>query len=248
MSYLINLENITKVYRLGENEIAALKDVTLCLERGEMVAIVGASGSGKSTLMNIIGFLDRPSSGHYWFDGQDVSHLAEAELASIRNRKIGFVFQSFFLLPRSSALQNVMLPLFYRDMPRSEAKEMALAIMEKVGVAHLAHHKPNQLSGGQQQRVAIARALVTNPDVILADEPTGALDSQTGQEVMELFTHLNRHEGRTIVIITHDKEISRQCARVVTIKDGKIEDNLISSQVPLPQASKGNYNEAAIQR
>ncbi|TAK75278.1 MAG: ABC transporter ATP-binding protein [Gammaproteobacteria bacterium] len=222
MSSLIKLENVTKKYRLGENELLVLKDIHFQLDAGEMTAIVGMSGSGKSTLMNIMGFLDRCTEGRYFFAGDDVSSLPEHTLASIRNQKIGFVFQSFFLLPRSTALQNVMLPLFYRGTPHIEAEEAARQMLAKVGVAHLAHHKPHQLSGGQQQRVAIARALVGHPDVILADEPTGALDSQTGHEVMELFAELNRKEGRTIVIITHDKEISRRCQRVVAIKDGSI--------------------------
>lgn len=222
MTSLIQLENVTKVYQLGANEYHALKGIDFELQRGEMTSIVGVSGSGKSTLMNIIGCLDQCTSGRYFFSGDDVSHLSENELATIRNQKIGFVFQSFFLLARSSALENVMLPLFYRDTPREEAKEKALHMLEKVGVAHLAQHRPNQLSGGQQQRVAIARALVGNPEVILADEPTGALDSQTSNEVMELLTRLNKEEGRTIVIITHDKEISKRCPRTLIIKDGKI--------------------------
>ena len=219
---LIELKNVTKDYQLGANTFSALRGVDFSLQRGEMAAIVGASGSGKSTLMNLIGFLDHCTTGQYIFNGEDVSRLAEEALAGIRNQKIGFVFQSFFLLPRMNALQNVMLPLFYRGVQRPEAKQMALRELEKVGVAHLAEHRPNQLSGGQQQRVAIARALVGNPELILADEPTGALDSQTSNEVMELFENLNRQEGRTILIITHDKEVSTRCQRVVTIKDGKI--------------------------
>jgi putative ABC transport system ATP-binding protein len=187
-----------------------------------MVAIVGASGSGKSTLMNILGFLDHCTSGRYFFSDQDVSRLSEAQLASIRNQKIGFVFQSFFLLPRSNILQNVMLPLFYRGIQRAKAKHLAMQVLEKVGMAHLATRKPNQLSGGQQQRVAIARALVGDPDVIFADEPTGALDSQTSNEVMQLFINLNSHEDRTIVIVTHNNHISQRCQRTVTIKDGQI--------------------------
>jgi len=222
LSSLIKLENVTKCYQLGGNEYHALKGIYFQLARGEMAAIVGVSGSGKSTLMNIIGFLDHCTRGRYFFNDRDVSHLTELELANIRNTKIGFVFQSFFLLARSNALQNVMLPLFYRGVTRVQAKEKAMQMLEKVGVAHLAHHRPNQLSGGQQQRVAIARALVGDPEVILADEPTGALDTQTGNEVMELFINLNRKEGRTMVIITHDKEVSRRCERVVTIKDGVI--------------------------
>ena len=206
---------------MGEQSCLALAD-PFELQRGEMTAIVGVSGSGKSTLMNIIGFLDRCTTGQYFFAGQNVSRLPEHALATIRNQKIGFVFQSFFLLPRATVLQNVMLPLFYRDMPGAAAKQNAMHMLDKVSVAHLAHHRPNQLSGGQQQRVAIARALVSDPDVILADEPTGALDSQTSDAVMKLLEFLHEKEGRTILIITHDKAISRRCQRVVTIKDGRI--------------------------
>ena len=227
MSYLVKLENISKTYHLSGNQINALQEVNFQLTRGEMTAIVGMSGSGKSTLMNIIGFLDRCTSGRYLFADQDVSNLTEKELANIRNQKIGFVFQSFFLLPRSNALQNVMLPLFYRGIAENLAEDMAMQMLDKVGIAQLAQHKPNQLSGGQQQRVAIARALVGNPEIILADEPTGALDSQTGNEVMELLTQLNREEKRTILLITHDKEISQRCERVVTIKDGKVNLNIL---------------------
>lgn len=222
MSSLIKLENIFKTYSLGGQSFAALKGIDFELQRGEMTALVGASGSGKSTLMNIIGFLDRCTSGKYLFSGEDVSNLSEDALADIRNRKIGFVFQSFFLLPRSTALQNVMLPLFYRGVPRADAKKKAENLLAKMGVAHVSHHRPNQLSGGQQQRVAIARALVGDPELILADEPTGALDSQTSQEVMDLFLQLNRDEGRTILIITHDKEVSHQCHRQIMIRDGRI--------------------------
>lgn len=222
MSYLIRLDNVTKDYYLGSNTFSALKGINLELNRGEMTAIVGVSGSGKSTLMNIIGFLDHCTAGNYFFSGRDVSHLSEEELAVIRNRKIGFVFQSFYLLARSTALQNVMLPLFYRGTQRAQAKDMAMQMLAKVGVGHLAHHRPSQLSGGQQQRVAIARALVSDPEIILADEPTGALDSQTGNEVMQLLTDLNSREGRTILIITHDTDISRRCKRTIMIKDGKI--------------------------
>ena len=172
--------------------------------------------------MNIIGFLDYCTEGKYYFDGQDVSHLAENELAMIRNTKIGFIFQSFFLLARSTALQNVMLPLFYRGVSRDKAAERAMMMLDKVGLAHLAQHRPNQLSGGQQQRVAIARALVGGPALILADEPTGALDSRTGKEVMDLLLQLNHDDKRTILIITHDNEVSKRCERIVTIKDGNI--------------------------
>ena len=222
MSSLIDLRNITKIYQTGISEFHALKGISLTLMRGEMLAIVGSSGSGKSTLMNIMGFLDHCTTGDYLLGNENVSRLSDTALAMTRNKRIGFVFQSFFLLPRLSALQNVMLPLFYRETPMAEAREKASAILKKVGMTVFENHKPNQLSGGQQQRVAIARALVGDPDVIFADEPTGALDSKTGQEVLDLFLHLNRDEGVTIVIVTHDKEVSRLCQRVITLKDGLI--------------------------
>ena len=222
MSSLIDLRNITKIYQTGISEFHALKGISLTLMRGEMLAIVGYSGSGKSTLMNIMGFLDHCTTGDYLLGNENVSRLSDTALAMTRNKRIGFVFQSFFLLPRLSALQNVMLPLFYRETPMAEAREKASAILKKVGMTVFENHKPNQLSGGQQQRVAIARALVGDPDVIFADEPTGALDSKTGQEVLDLFLHLNRDEGVTIVIVTHDKEVSRLCQRVITLKDGLI--------------------------
>jgi putative ABC transport system ATP-binding protein len=222
LSSLIKLEKVTKHYTLGTSQFVALTDTNFQLAKGEMTAIMGASGSGKSTLMNIIGFLDCATSGRYWFDGQEVSHLQSHELAKIRNQQIGFIFQSFFLLPRFTALQNVMLPLFYRGLSEKLAKEQALSLLEKVGLAHVALHRPNQLSGGQQQRVAIARALIGKAQLILADEPTGALDSTTGNDIMQLLKRLHE-EGTTILIITHDKEISRRCERVVTIKDGQIQ-------------------------
>lgn len=219
---LVKLENVTKIYRSSGNEFQALKEIDFELQRGETIAIVGSSGSGKSTLMNLIGFLDGCSTGNYFFSGQNVSRLSDEALSQIRNQKIGFIFQSFFLLPRLDALQNVVLPLFYRGENKLVAEKKALAILDKVGMTRFVKHKPNQLSGGQQQRVAIARALVGDPEVILADEPTGALDSVTGQEVMDLLIQLNKEEQRTIVIVTHDKEISQQCQRVVTLKDGRI--------------------------
>lgn len=206
------------------SEFHAIRGIDFQLSRGEMLAVIGASGSGKSTLMNIVGFLDHCSTGKYFFEGKDVSCLSDSELSHIRNQKIGFVFQSFFLLPRLNALQNVMLPLFYREESTEIAEEKSLKILEKVGMLKFINHKPNELSGGQQQRVAIARALVGDPAVILADEPTGALDSKTGQEVMDLLLHLNRHENRTIVIVTHDKEVSRLCARKVILRDGMISE------------------------
>lgn len=222
LSSLISLKNVAKFYRTHAGEFCALNNIDFELMRGEMAAIVGASGSGKSTLMNIIGFLDRVTQGSYLFSGEDVSHLQDVELSSIRNKKIGFVFQSFFLLPRLNALQNVMLPLFYRGEPNELAREKSLKMLEKLGINHLSQRKPNELSGGQQQRVAIARALVGDPEVILADEPTGALDSKTSNEVMEIFLELNRNENRTIIIVTHDQDVSCVCSRVVTLKDGNI--------------------------
>jgi putative ABC transport system ATP-binding protein len=219
---LVKLENIKKIYRSGVGEFYALKGIDFQLDRGEMIAIVGASGSGKSTLMNILGFLDHCTEGRYLFSNEDVSHLQDEELSRIRNQKIGFVFQSFFLLPRLNALQNVVLPLFYRGVSKQEAEERSMVMLDKVGMKKFIDRKPNQLSGGQQQRVAIARALVGDPDVILADEPTGALDSETGQDVMNLFINLNREEKRTIVIVTHDHDVSHQCQRVVTLKDGMV--------------------------
>lgn len=222
LSLLVDLQKVNKIYHTNSGEFHALKNIDFQLTAGEMVAIVGASGSGKSTLMNIIGFLDRCTTGKYFFANKDVSYLDDEALAHIRNQKIGFVFQSFFLLPRLTVLQNVMLPLFYRDTETTEAIEKSKNMLAKVGMQNFVKHKPNQLSGGQQQRVAIARALVGDPEVILADEPTGALDSVTGQEVMNLFKELNQSESRTIVIITHDSGVSRQCERMVTLRDGSL--------------------------
>ncbi|MDR3490596.1 MAG: ABC transporter ATP-binding protein [Gammaproteobacteria bacterium] len=219
---MLELTHVTKVYPTQAGEYLALKGLDFTLNRGEMVAIVGTSGSGKSTLMNIIGFLDHCTTGSYVFSGRDVSHLDDEELALIRNQKIGFVFQSFFLLPRLNALQNVMLPLLYRGIQTDLAIKKSLDMLQKVDMKKFAEHKPNQLSGGQQQRVAIARALVGDAEVILADEPTGSLDSKTSHDVMQLFIELNQNENRTIVVITHDKEVSHHCPRVVTLHDGKV--------------------------
>ncbi|MDF2867584.1 MAG: yknY [Gammaproteobacteria bacterium] len=222
MSSLIELNNIKKIYPLGEYELIVLKGIEANIESGELVAIIGASGSGKSSLLNIIGLLDRPTSGHYHLQGKEVSTLPDKELARLRNQMIGFVFQSFFLLPRLTALQNVGLPLLYRGTKSAESKQRSLAMLERVGMTNWAQHKPSQLSGGQQQRVAIARALIGNPKIILADEPTGALDSKTGQDVMELFKILNKDDGVTIIIVTHDPKIAAQCQRVIHIQDGLI--------------------------
>ncbi|WP_080682019.1 ABC transporter ATP-binding protein [Sorangium cellulosum] len=221
MSPLVKLEAITKVYWMGEVEVQALRGVSLELSRGEMVAIMGASGSGKSTTLNVIGTLDRPTAGRYLLDDEPVEELDEVELARLRNRKIGFVFQSFNLLPRDSALANVELPMVYAGVRPVERRERAARALARVGLADRSHHLPNQLSGGQQQRVAIARAIVNEPPLLLADEPTGALDSATTQQVMELFCALHG-QGMTVVVVTHDPSIAAYATRVVTFRDGAI--------------------------
>ncbi len=218
---ILLLEEISKVYTMGEVEVRALKGISLRVDAGELVAIMGASGSGKSTLLNLIGTLDRPTSGRYFLDGEAVETLDEEELSSLRNRKIGFVFQSFNLLPRDTALENVELPMVYAGLRPAERTQRALQALQRVGLADRVEHLPNQLSGGQQQRVSIARALVNEPVLLLADEPTGALDSVTTKQVMELFVDLHR-QGMTVVIVTHDPGIARYCERVVTFQDGII--------------------------
>ena len=218
---IIRLENVSKVYGSGETEVRALADVSLIVEQGEYCSIMGPSGSGKSTAMNIIGCLDRPTNGHYYLDRVDVSQLADAELAGIRNIKLGFVFQQFHLLPQLTALENVMLPMVYAGIPSAERRDRAVAALTRVGLSNRLHNKPNQLSGGQQQRVAIARAIVNRPVLLLADEPTGALDSRTTQEVMEIFTELNQG-GITIVMVTHEPDVARQTRRIVWFRDGMV--------------------------
>ncbi|HZR46628.1 MAG TPA: ABC transporter ATP-binding protein [Candidatus Manganitrophaceae bacterium] len=222
MEPLILLEEIKKVYRTGEIALAALCGVTLTIEAGEFVAIMGASGSGKSTLMNVIGCLDRPTSGRYRLDGRDVTFLSRAELAEIRNRTIGFVFQSFHLLPRMSAMENVELPLIYAGVRTQERRERAAAALARMGLQERADHLPSQLSGGQQQRVAIARALVSEPKLLLADEPTGNLDSKTSMEVMALFEALVT-DGITVILVTHEADIADFAPRLITIRDGAIQ-------------------------
>jgi len=225
MESSIQVKDLVKVYSLGEVEVQALRSVSLLVERGEFVAIMGASGSGKSTFMNIIGFLDRPTSGQYLLEGINGEHLSRDELAEIRNRKIGFVFQGFNLLSRTSALENVELPLTYAGTQASKRKEMAQKALTEVGLKGRGHHHPNQLSGGEQQRVAIARALVNQPSILLADEPTGNLDSKTSEEIMGIFQRLNREMGITIIMITHEPDIASFAKRSILFRDGKIVDD-----------------------
>jgi putative ABC transport system ATP-binding protein len=220
---IIRLEQIAKTYGEGDLEVKALADIDLIVEPGEYCAIMGPSGSGKSTAMNVIGCLDRPTSGHYYLDGLDVANLSDTELAHVRNRKIGFVFQQFHLLPQLSALENVMLPMVYAGVPQAERRQRSEEALTRVGLANRLNNRPNQLSGGQQQRVAIARAIVNRPVLLLADEPTGALDSQTTQEVLNIFTELNA-SGMTVVMVTHEPEVARQTHRVVWFRDGRIVD------------------------
>jgi len=220
---LIELDNVAKVYEVGETEVNALKNVSYTIRQGDLLAIMGPSGSGKSTLMNIIGCLDKPSSGRYLLDGKEVSTYDRNQLAEIRNKKIGFVFQNFNLLARTSALENTELPLLYTNVNAKKAREMALRSLEIVGLKGREHHKTNQISGGEKQRVAIARALVNSPSVILADEPTGNLDTKTGEEIMNIFTDLNEKEGITIILVTHDPEVSGVAKKIIYLRDGLIE-------------------------
>jgi ABC-type lipoprotein export system ATPase subunit len=221
---LITLRDIHKTYHLGEVDVPVLKGVTLNVAAGELVALMGASGSGKSTLMNILGCLDRPTAGKYWLDGKEISGLTVNERARVRSRLIGFVFQSFNLLARTTATDNVMMPLTYahQNILEREMKERAIALLEKVGLADRAHHQPSQLSGGQQQRVAIARSLINRPRILLADEPTGNLDSHTSREILEMFQQLNRTDGITIILVTHDPAVAGYARRVIHISDGLI--------------------------
>lgn len=220
---LIEMKEIIKAYNIGlESEIEILHGIDLKIYEGEFVAIVGESGSGKSTLMNIIGVLDKQTKGEYYLDGIDIKNANEAEMNVIRNKKIGFVFQNFNLIGRTSALRNVELPMLYAGVPAEQRTKRAKELLSKVGMESRMNHMPNELSGGQKQRVAIARSLVNNPAIILADEPTGALDSETSTMVMNIFNDLNKNQGKTIILITHSKQIAEQCPRIVTIKDGKI--------------------------
>ncbi|MBN1204478.1 MAG: ABC transporter ATP-binding protein [Myxococcaceae bacterium] len=242
---LISLEDITRVFTVGGEEVRALRGVSFGITRGEWVAIIGQSGSGKTTLMNLLGCLDTPSSGRYFLNGKDVSRMSDDELAFIRNKEIGFIFQTFQLLPRETAQSNVELPLVYRGVSARERRERARAALEKVGLGHRMHHKPNELSGGQRQRVAIARALVAEPSMLLADEPTGNLDSATGEEIVRLFEELHR-AGHTLVLVTHEPKLAARCPRAVRLSDGQVvadgpgrEVALADRELPVAQAAGG---------
>ena len=221
---VIAIEDVTKLYQMGEETIHALRGVSLAIHRNEYLAIMGPSGSGKSTLMNMLGCLDTPTTGRYEFNGNDVAAMVDDELADIRNREIGFVFQTFNLLPRSDALRNVELPLIYAGVPAAERHERAMKVLEDVGLGNRVHHKPNELSGGQRQRVAVARALVNRPSIILADEPTGNLDSKTGVEILALFEDLYAL-GNTLIVVTHEESVARHARRIIRLRDGLIESD-----------------------
>ena len=224
MGALIHIENMKKIYNPGENEVRALDGIDLDIEKGDLVAIVGHSGSGKSTLMNMLGCLDTPTSGKYVLDGQDVASMTDNQLADVRNKEIGFIFQGFNLISNLDAVGNVELPLVYRGVSKNERKQLAMEALKSVGLEDRMKHKPNEMSGGQQQRVAVARAVAAKPPIILADEPTGNLDTKSTQEIMEILKELHR-SGRTVIIITHDEEIASQAHRVIRIPDGRIEED-----------------------
>ena len=230
MSKIIETTEISRMYKMGVEVVHALESITISIDRGEYVAFMGPSGSGKSTLMNIIGCLDTPTSGEYVLNNQNVSHLTENELAEIRNKEIGFVFQTFNLLPRASSLDNVALPLIYAGYGKYEREEKALSALESVGLADRAHHRPNELSGGQRQRVAIARALVNEPSIILADEPTGNLDSKTSYDIMDLFHELHE-SGNTIIMVTHEDDIAHYAHRIIRLRDGLVETDEINKNI-----------------
>jgi putative ABC transport system ATP-binding protein len=227
---MIRLQGVTKQYQMGDQTVHALQGIDLQIERNEMVAFIGASGSGKSTMMNIVGCLDRPSAGEYWLNGREVATMSGDDLARVRNQEIGFIFQSFHLLPRASAVDNVAQPLIYRGVPLRERLALAAQALQRVGLGERMHHRPNELSGGQRQRVAIARALVGKPSILLADEPTGNLDSATSLDIMNLIRELHA-DGQTVIIVTHEPEIAEQCQRVVRLRDGRVmSDTLVAER------------------
>lgn len=236
---MISLSNIVKRYRMGEETVMALDGIDLFIDRNEYVALVGPSGSGKSTLMNLLGCLDTPSEGTYKLNGRDTSSMNDNELAQVRNRDIGFIFQSFHLLPRLTVLQNVMQPLVYRGIPASQRREQAAVALGKVGLADRLGHRPNQLSGGQRQRVAVARALVGQPAILLADEPTGNLDSRTSAEIMALFDELHA-QGQTVVVVTHEPDIAAHCRRSIRVNDGRIVEDIATSGIRQPGSARAN--------
>lgn len=237
MDKIIETREISKVYKMGSETINALKSISIQINRGEYVAFMGPSGSGKSTLMNIIGCLDTPTAGNYILNKNDVSDLTENELAEIRNKEIGFVFQTFNLLPRASSLENVALPLIYAGYGKSERTDMAQAALESVGLGERSKHKPNELSGGQRQRVAIARALVNNPSIILADEPTGNLDSKTSYDIMDLFQELH-NRGNTIIMVTHEDDIAHYSHRIIRLRDGLVESDMLNENISHTRGEK----------
>ena len=236
MNNIIQTSKISRIYQMGSETIHALRSISISIEKGEYVAFMGPSGSGKSTLMNIIGCLDTPTSGQYILNQKDVSNMTDNELAEVRNKEIGFVFQTFNLLPRASALENVALPLIYAGYGKTAREERAMEVLKSVGLAERAKHKPNELSGGQRQRVAIARALVNNPSIILADEPTGNLDTKTSYEIMELFENLHR-KGNTIIMVTHEDDIAHYAHRIVRLRDGLIESDEINTDITTHSAT-----------
>ncbi|MEL6391493.1 MAG: ABC transporter ATP-binding protein [Bacteroidota bacterium] len=243
MSAVIQINQLTKIYQMGQTEVRALQGIDLQIDHNEYVALMGPSGSGKSTLMNLLGCLDSPTSGHYALDGKDVSVMSDGQLAEVRNSKIGFVFQTFNLLPRLSALDNVALPLVYSGMNRKKRENRAKEVLTAVGLGDRTDHRPNELSGGQRQRVAIARALVNNPSIILADEPTGNLDTKTSIEIMEIFEKI-QSEGNTVILVTHEPDIAEHAHRIVRLRDGLVESDVLNENIVTTDDPSHRYNQS----